>query len=142
MVQANIRNDGVIVTKSDNQSTHLKPILITSELKIEKQIEKKLYIFFSVDQLRQISTLERQVRGEAGLWNSSLDELLVNARVAEGLVVLDEGVHVVARLDLFPVQPVDQRLQFRLADSGRFRGKLCGNSIALKKYQKIGPQSN
>ena len=79
------------------------------------------------------------MRGEAGLWNSSLDELLVNARVAEGLVVLDEGVHVVARLDLFPVQPVDQRLQFRLADSGRFRGKLCGNSIALKKIPKNWP---
>ena len=55
---------------------------------------------------------------------TSLDELLVYARVAEGLVVLDESVHVVALLDLLPVQPVDLRLQVRVADSGRLRGQL------------------
>ena len=40
---------------------HLKPILNTSILKIEMQIEMKLYIFLSVQRLRQIATqMERR----------------------------------------------------------------------------------
>ena len=60
--------------------------------------------------------------------NTSLDELLVDAGVAECLVVLDVLVHVVALLHLLPVQPVDVRLQVRVADPGRLGGQLGSNS--------------
>ena len=40
---------------------HLKLILHTSKLKIEMQIETKLYIFLSVEQLRLIATLKRKL---------------------------------------------------------------------------------
>ena len=41
---------------------HLKPILNTSELKVEMQFEMKWYIFLSVQQLRQIAALKCQLR--------------------------------------------------------------------------------
>ena len=43
-------------------TSHLKPIVNTSKLKIEMQIEIKWYIFLSVQQLRQIATLTRKLR--------------------------------------------------------------------------------
>ena len=52
--------------------THLSLILNTSKLKIEMQIEMKLYIFLSVKQLRQIATLKHKLRWEKGLLNASL----------------------------------------------------------------------
>ena len=42
--------------------SHLKPILNTSKFKIEMQIEIKWYIYLSVQQVRQIVTLERKLR--------------------------------------------------------------------------------
>ena len=50
---------------------HFKPIWNTSKMKIEMQIEMNLYIFLSVQQLRQIVTLKRKLRWETGLFNTS-----------------------------------------------------------------------
>ena len=41
---------------------HLKPIFNTLKLNIEMQIEIKLNIFLSVQQLRQIATLKSKLR--------------------------------------------------------------------------------
>ena len=41
---------------------NLKPILNTSKLKIEMQIEMKLYFFWSVEQLRKIATLKCKLK--------------------------------------------------------------------------------
>ena len=59
---------------------YLKHILNTSKLKIEMQIEMKWYIFLGLQQLRQIATLNRILRWETGLLNTSL-------------VALQDGVH-------------------------------------------------
>ena len=40
----------------------LKPIMNTTKLKIEMQIEMKWYIYLIVQQLRQIETLKRNLR--------------------------------------------------------------------------------
>ena len=41
---------------------HLKPIVNTSKLMIEIQIERKWYIFLGVQQFRQIAALKRKLR--------------------------------------------------------------------------------
>ena len=81
---------------------HLKPILNTSKLKIEMQIEMKWYIFLSLQQLRQIATLKHKLRCETGLLNSCLDGALAGDAAALVDHGDDEGVWV-AVVDVAPL---------------------------------------
>ena len=48
------------------------PVMDTLKLKIEMQIEMKLYFFLSVQQLWQIATLKRKLGWDTGLLNTFL----------------------------------------------------------------------
>ena len=66
----------IVAQMRRNVIPQLKPILNTSKLEIEMQFQMKLYIFLSVQQLRQIAaTLKRKLRWETGLLNTSLLEM-------------------------------------------------------------------
>ena len=73
---------------------HLKPIWSTSKLKIEMQIELKLYIFQSIQQLRQIAALKHKLLWETGLSNTSLLELVEHGLGPVGLGHVGEAVQV------------------------------------------------
>ena len=85
-----------------NVIPYLKPILNTSKLKIEMQIEMKWYIFLSLQQLRQIATLKHKLRCETGLLNSCLDGALAGDAAALVDHGDDEGVWV-AVVDVAPL---------------------------------------
>ena len=75
---------------------HLNPILNTSKLKIESQIEIQWYIFPSVQQLLQIATLKHKLRWDTVLLNTSLEGALGTDIGGRGrrLVGLGDVVHL------------------------------------------------